>query len=408
MDCMDGTLQDFILSQDGIPPDPSIYQNILKQVLKGLDHIHSHQFIHRDIKPENILITGDISGPNLVVKVADFNLSKDLSDGPDDAFTSYIGTRWYRAPEVLIKCERYSTAIDIWAFAAVAYEMATCCVLFEGRDQIHQLKLQVQLLGAPGPNSVCGEFQPLTNFLEEMSNDAYNEIIEVCDYLNFEPEYLRLFSGDDFWQQLSDECRGDIGSTVFGRKEKRADDENDPENQISSFNSFSGLNRFCTINHGGKLVPSYTGLSDFNKLLLPILRWDPSTRPTAGQLLCHPILADEYDHTAGPLTAVPPLVLERTDTAESDDEDQDDDYNIQAPNMINRPPLSLAEPNNAPHPQPSNSKNKTSAPFNPRLAQIAAAPNENSEEPFDDNHPSHILSPNHLYNYWASPYSFHY
>jgi serine/threonine protein kinase len=28
--------------------------------------------------------------------------------------TEYVVTRWYRAPELLLSCDHYSTAIDVW------------------------------------------------------------------------------------------------------------------------------------------------------------------------------------------------------------------------------------------------------------------------------------------------------
>lgn len=47
-------------------------QNIMKQLLTGLNLMHSKMILHRDLKPDNILI--DLQGEN--VKIADFGLSK--------------------------------------------------------------------------------------------------------------------------------------------------------------------------------------------------------------------------------------------------------------------------------------------------------------------------------------------
>lgn len=48
------------------------------------------------MKPENLLI----SDKN-VVKIADFGLAKEFRSQPP--FTDYVSTRWYRAPELLLK-----------------------------------------------------------------------------------------------------------------------------------------------------------------------------------------------------------------------------------------------------------------------------------------------------------------
>lgn len=86
--------------------------NTIMQIAKALDYIHSRGIIHRDLKPENVLITK--SG---CVKLADFGFSKLNSDAAP--FTDYISTRWYRAPELLFKFDRYDTSVDIFALGCI-------------------------------------------------------------------------------------------------------------------------------------------------------------------------------------------------------------------------------------------------------------------------------------------------
>ena len=50
---------------------------------------------------------------NNQVKICDFGLAKEINSKPP--FTEYISTRWYRAPEILLKSKNYSSAIDIFA-----------------------------------------------------------------------------------------------------------------------------------------------------------------------------------------------------------------------------------------------------------------------------------------------------
>lgn len=80
---------------------------------RGLNYLHDKGVIHRDLKPENILLTSDRT-----VKIADFNLSK-LANSSDILFTDYISTRWYRAPEILLKFARYGVAVDIFALGLI-------------------------------------------------------------------------------------------------------------------------------------------------------------------------------------------------------------------------------------------------------------------------------------------------
>lgn len=61
----------------------------------------SLQIIHRDIKPENILVSQ--SG---VVKLCDFGFARTLA-ASGEAYTEYVATRWYRAPELLVGDIKY-------------------------------------------------------------------------------------------------------------------------------------------------------------------------------------------------------------------------------------------------------------------------------------------------------------
>ena len=80
--------------------------NLLKycvEVLQGLAFMHKHGYFHRDMKPENLLCMG----PDLI-KIADFGLAREIRSRPP--YTDYVSTRWYRAPEVLLRRSALSTA----------------------------------------------------------------------------------------------------------------------------------------------------------------------------------------------------------------------------------------------------------------------------------------------------------
>ncbi|EIE83486.1 hypothetical protein RO3G_08191 [Rhizopus delemar RA 99-880] len=130
-------------------------KSILYQMLAALSHIHYKEHIfHRDIKPENLLISISNDG-SLILKLADFGLAKCLNSRPP--FTDYVSTRWYRAPEVLLKSNNYSYPIDLWAVGTIFAELITLDPLFPGQSEVDQLYRIFEVLGSPGTIVVNGK-----------------------------------------------------------------------------------------------------------------------------------------------------------------------------------------------------------------------------------------------------------
>lgn len=100
----------------------------LRQILQGLAYMHNLRYIHRDIKPENLLCHDGI------IKIADLGLVRQVPSAPP--YTDYVSTRWYRAPEVLLRAETYGPEIDIFAIGAVAAEMFSMQPLFPGDTEV--------------------------------------------------------------------------------------------------------------------------------------------------------------------------------------------------------------------------------------------------------------------------------
>eukprot|EP01135_Chromosphaera_perkinsii_P008421 Nk52_evm1s1348 gene=Nk52_evmTU1s1348 len=94
---------------------------VVKQLLEGIQYLHSNGIVHRDLKPENILYqTEDKNSP---VMISDFGLSK-LRDNKDHGMpmvmSTVCGTPGYVAPEVLKK-QKYSEPVDAWAVGVISY-----------------------------------------------------------------------------------------------------------------------------------------------------------------------------------------------------------------------------------------------------------------------------------------------
>lgn len=164
-ECMEGNLYQLTKSRKGRPLAGGLIASIFQQIVRGLHHIHQHGYFHRDMKPENLLITTTgladypSSSPTalpgtppdkdvlVLVKLADFGLARETLSTPP--YTEYVSTRWYRAPEVLLRARDYSNPVDMWALGTILAEMVNLKPLFPGQSEVDQVLQICEVLGDP-------------------------------------------------------------------------------------------------------------------------------------------------------------------------------------------------------------------------------------------------------------------
>lgn len=91
--------------------------------------MHKHGFFHRDLKPENVLISSEN-----VVKLIDFGLAREIRSRPP--YTEYVSTRWYRAPEIILRSTNYNSPVDIFALGCIMAELYLMKPPFNGSSEI--------------------------------------------------------------------------------------------------------------------------------------------------------------------------------------------------------------------------------------------------------------------------------
>ncbi len=125
---IEGTnIQKWMASNGAMPA--RLAMEIAIQTLHGLEHLHQMGLIHRDVSPENIMLSQDYQG-RLLVKVIDFGIAKQLSDGGSGQGLTqtgmFLGKLKYASPEqagFLKEGEHLDARSDLYSFGVVFYEM---------------------------------------------------------------------------------------------------------------------------------------------------------------------------------------------------------------------------------------------------------------------------------------------
>lgn len=144
-------------------------QFFMYQLLRGLKYIHAAGVIHRDIKPQNLLVSKDCD-----LKICDFGLAtvKTKRINAEYDLTQYVVTRWFRAPELLLRYQQknYTSKIDLWSAGCVMAELYLRKVLFGEKDMSGQIVKLVKLLGLP-PQHIMDKIkdEKLKDFLKDHS-----------------------------------------------------------------------------------------------------------------------------------------------------------------------------------------------------------------------------------------------
>ena len=196
----------------GLPPTKA--KDIMWQILKGVDFLHSHRIVHRDIKPQNILISNDGT-----VKLSDFGLAQ-INDF-NSLLTSTVSlqnlirvlslmfwhfqvvTLWYRSPEVLLGSS-YASSVDIWSCGCIFAELLTQKPFFPGQNESDQLTQIFCSIGTPAESDWPEDSHILrSNFVDIKPRNLIKTIPEISDdgadllqkMLEFDP--LKRISAQD-------------------------------------------------------------------------------------------------------------------------------------------------------------------------------------------------------------------
>ncbi|KAJ2157077.1 serine/threonine protein kinase, CMGC, dual-specificity [Coemansia sp. RSA 552] len=143
-----------------------LLRHVTVQMLQALQLMAAHRIIHADLKPENVLLArpppaaaarrgpahplaagplaADMARGAYRIKVIDLGSSCFETE----RVYTYIQSRFYRAPEVILGLP-YGPGIDMWSLGCIVAEMLTGYPLFPGENEREQLASIVEVLGPP-------------------------------------------------------------------------------------------------------------------------------------------------------------------------------------------------------------------------------------------------------------------
>lgn len=152
--CSGASLHEW-LRVPGRSVDPKESMRLFKQLMYGLEHLHSKGYVHRDVKPANLLIVPKV-GRN-ALKIGDFGCCKKLTDmqnctiadsalegaSPEVQHTQGCGTFFYMPPE--LHTTNYDEKVDIFSAGIVLFELfnvfSTECERRLVLTQLHEKRL---------------------------------------------------------------------------------------------------------------------------------------------------------------------------------------------------------------------------------------------------------------------------
>ena len=161
------------------PEDMKLY---IYKILQCLSFCHSKKIMHRDIKSGNIVVNTITKELNVI----DWGLSEYYIS--NFKYNTRVGTRFYKAPELLLDYKKYDYAIDVWSAGCVlASLLFQKDFFFKGSDLNNQIIKVAEVFG----------YKELEKFYNKYQNDIRINKKVMEQIKNFEKKEWKSFVNEN-------------------------------------------------------------------------------------------------------------------------------------------------------------------------------------------------------------------
>jgi serine/threonine-protein kinase len=213
------------------------YETVVRlscQIALGLDHAHSFGVIHRDLKPDNIYVCDSAAGPD--VRLLDFGSVKlQVETGPKlTAFGTTLGSPYYMSPEQAMGKQDVDQRTDVFALAAIMFELISGRICFEGSN-VAEILMKIVSAEAPALTTMRPDVAPavsgvVARALAKDKAQRYGTTVELAKALC---AALGLADDPSRWAVASlDEIRVALGSATTRAEPAPATASNDVANAV--------------------------------------------------------------------------------------------------------------------------------------------------------------------------------
>jgi serine/threonine-protein kinase len=207
------------------PLDAHESASVLAQIAEAVGFAHDNGVLHLDLKPENVLLTREG-----LVKVADFGVAA-LTNAAGQALSAG-GTLGYMPPEQL-RGEEVDARTDVWALAALAFQVLTGAVPFAA-ESVEGALFKIERTGVPSPREFVRSLPPdvddiLAGALAVDPDDRPADVRELAGDLlavlgdvNVGRERLRIIAGELTAEELPEDEPSFVRLGLWDRLASRA------------------------------------------------------------------------------------------------------------------------------------------------------------------------------------------